>query len=237
MFEGNKVMNKYVSRNRPLPNHTNLDYYECLAKIALERIFPEEFSGLLIVDRPDLQNKEMDIGIEVTRAINSDQETVDNLYNKIKIGQVRDSNGVEKCISDIYKRNGMNYLNEYYKRFPKEKFGFHHGIPGSDNLNRVLDAWYNKLKNLNSDGFKRFCRNYLFVYSDISIIVTMLDQAISKMKSDQVGFDSVFDKVYIYVPECIYILDLENCISKNINIKNIQFDIAIAAREMVIAGE
>ena len=42
--------------NKPLPDHTKVDYYECLAKLILEKMFPNEFENLEILDKPDLQD-------------------------------------------------------------------------------------------------------------------------------------------------------------------------------------
>ncbi len=55
-----------IEKDRPLPDHTKLDFYECLAKLTLEELFPEHYSGLILADKPDIQGK--NIGIEVTMA-------------------------------------------------------------------------------------------------------------------------------------------------------------------------
>ena len=55
-----------IRKNDPLPDHTKLDYYECVAKITLEDLFPDRYQDLKVLDKPDLQGKE--IGIEVTKA-------------------------------------------------------------------------------------------------------------------------------------------------------------------------
>lgn len=48
---------KVIDEDKPLPKHTNLDYYECYAKVVLEDMCPNQFSDLDILDKPDLQNK------------------------------------------------------------------------------------------------------------------------------------------------------------------------------------
>lgn len=70
-------------KDKPLPNHPKIDYYESLAKVVLEKLLPDEFEKLEIKDKPDLQNTKKNIGIEVTRAIDSVQEKNESLYSKI----------------------------------------------------------------------------------------------------------------------------------------------------------
>ena len=85
-------------KNKPLPDHTRLDYHECLAKIVLEALFPNVFMDLELKDKPDLHNIEMKTGIEVTRAFNQKQERNENLFTKIAYGKIRDK---EKAIEEI----------------------------------------------------------------------------------------------------------------------------------------
>ena len=73
---------KVIEEDKPLPEHTKLDYYECYAKIVLEEMFPERFSDLIIIDKPDLQNEQLDIGVEVTSSVNAKQKEVEALYVK-----------------------------------------------------------------------------------------------------------------------------------------------------------
>ena len=84
--------------NKPLPDHTKVDYYECLAKLILEKMFPNEFENLEILDKPDLQDDKNGIGVEVTIARNKVQEENESLYAKIESGQVRNR---DKAIEKI----------------------------------------------------------------------------------------------------------------------------------------
>lgn len=58
----------------PLPKHTELDYYECYAKIILSHLLSINCESILIRDRPDLQFIDDSRGIEVTQAIDQDQQ-------------------------------------------------------------------------------------------------------------------------------------------------------------------
>ena len=67
----------------PLPKHTKLDYYECYAKIILSHLLSINCESILIRDRPDLQFIDDSRGIEVTQAIDQDQQIAENLYTNI----------------------------------------------------------------------------------------------------------------------------------------------------------
>lgn len=83
-------------KNKPLPDHTKIDYYECLAKIVLEEIFSKEFERLEIIDKPDLQNNEKDTGIEVTIARNGKQLENEKLFCKILYNMIQDKESAIK---------------------------------------------------------------------------------------------------------------------------------------------
>ena len=62
-----------IDENKPLSSHTKLNYWECYAKIVLKDLLPDEFCNLTLADKPDLQDADGDVGIEVTRAENPKQ--------------------------------------------------------------------------------------------------------------------------------------------------------------------
>ena len=55
-----------IDPNKPLPDHTKLDYDECCAKLILEELFSKRYGQLTLADKPDLQGD--GVGIEVTIA-------------------------------------------------------------------------------------------------------------------------------------------------------------------------
>lgn len=72
-----------IDRDKPLPPHTKLDYYECYAKIVLEDLFPVFISELLLKDKPDLQDIRSQVGIEVTIAEISETIEAQRLYSTL----------------------------------------------------------------------------------------------------------------------------------------------------------
>lgn len=47
----------------------NTNFFETYAKLSLETLLGEDYSGLVNIDRPDLQMEDRSLGIEVTRAM------------------------------------------------------------------------------------------------------------------------------------------------------------------------
>lgn len=69
-----------IDKNKPLPDHTKLDYDECCALLILRELFPDRYSTLEIDDKPDLQG--LKVGVEVTIA--DDRNRQEALNNWIK---------------------------------------------------------------------------------------------------------------------------------------------------------
>ena len=67
-----------IEKDKPLPDHTKLDYYECYAKIVLEDLFPDRYFNLILADKPDLQG--YDVGIEVTKANGKNREELEGCW-------------------------------------------------------------------------------------------------------------------------------------------------------------
>lgn len=70
-------------------------------------MYPNDFMDLEIRDKPDLQNAEIDVGIEVTRAVNPVQVQNEKLYSKIIHGQTRDKDKAIKKINSSYKPSSI----------------------------------------------------------------------------------------------------------------------------------
>lgn len=208
-----------INHDLPLPDNTKVDYYECLAKIILESLFEDEFHNLEIeCERPDLQNEELSIGVEVTISENDKQKEAESLYTKLEYGLTR---------------NPQNTLKKIEKLGAKYEDGILIGIPDSDNFDRILKSFKHKLENMNKDDFHIFKKNYLLIYSSIYATEEMINNAIETMCEIQENKCHCFQRVYIVVPYYLYVCDLVCKSSSIINIKDLQYGFAISARNMV----
>jgi len=140
---------KRIDKNKPLPKHTKIDYHECYAKIILEKMFPETFCDLVILDKPDLQNNQLNIGVEITSSGNYKQREAQALYEK---WHEQDTKGKEKIEKQIKKCGAK--LNK----------GILEGISDNDNFERIYKVLENKMKKFNL-MITNFLRNNIYLFS------------------------------------------------------------------------
>lgn len=72
-----------IEKNRPLPSQTKLHYDECYAKFVLEYCYPERYGTLSVLDKPDLQNRCLDIGVEVTTSASENFKAAESVACKL----------------------------------------------------------------------------------------------------------------------------------------------------------
>jgi hypothetical protein len=214
-------MVKRIEKDKPLPKHTKVDYYECYAKIVLEEMFPERFSDLVILDKPDLQNAQLNIGVEVTSSINPKQKEAEELYVKWHCqgneGKKKIERQIEKC--------GGKLIN-----------GVLSGIPSHDDFGRIYAQLNNKIEKIGE--YKSFSKQYLFIFSDIYATSTMREKALEEMHHIYTCASPKFDGIYVLVPGALYVFDLANNITfeRGIN-SNMQYLQACSARQTVTKEE
>ena len=126
-----------INKDEPLPRHTEYDWEECYAKVVLENLLKEEFYDLNIIDKPDLQNEELNVGIECTVSINIESMEAEYLYSELTYGK---SKNPDKCKERIKKLGGN--ITEY-SMFESRTVS----------LNSILGAVRTKLKKLNGNGY------------------------------------------------------------------------------------
>lgn len=210
-------MLKTIDKDKPLPEHTKVDYYECYAKIVLEEMLPETFHDLVISDKPDLQNNQLSIGIEVTSSENTKQREVDSLYSKWpdqdKKGKEKIEKQIEKCGAKI---DGC----------------FLCGISDHDNFESIYEALKNKMKRF--DGYEPFNKQYLFVFSTILATPAMRKDALKEIHNICTSSNKKIEGIFIHVPGEIYVFNLADNITCERKIdSNMQYIQACNAREMV----
>lgn len=203
---------------KPLPEHTSLNYDECYAKIVLEKVVSESFQNLIIKDKPDLQSSDGSKGIEVTCAIAQDQMNAEKLYSKMKSGLVRNEEGAKKTIKEC----GCTVEKEIL-------IG-----TGTDSFKLVLDALEKKLKIINQGGYATFNEYDLFISSDISSDDKMRQEALKSMVEISKEYKISFNQIIVLVPDELCLFNLK---TKEYQVKKIagtmQREMACSARKMV----
>ena len=205
--------------DEPLPKHTKFDYYECYAKVVLEELYPEEFKDFEIKDKPDLQMKYGDLGVEVTNSVDKDQLKAEGLYIDIEYNRIRN---VTKAVEEI-KKCGCNLEN-----------GILIGKTSSSSFKSILEAFDKKLEKLNAGDYKYFDKNHLFVFSYIHVNDRMVMEAIQEMRQKQISMKIQYNKVFVLVPGYCYSLNLHISRYEKIRIDSkLQGVQADTARELV----
>lgn len=210
-----------IDKRKPLPPHTKLDYWECYAKIVLEELFPEKFCNLFLADKPDLQDSNGYVGIEVTRAENPKQLEAERLYAYLP-----------------YKEESQRAceIKRIEKTGAKVHDGFMMGIKGTDSFERINAAIDHKCKTIAKGGYKAFEEYHLFVFSSIYVVDYMLEEELEHLMAEDIG--KFYRMIYVLVPGEIYYFDLAVKGYTVFDIdSNMQHKQATKARQMVEEGE
>jgi len=208
-----------IRKNDPLPDHTKLDYYECVAKITLEDLFPDRYQDLKVLDKPDLQGKE--IGIEVTKA--SDQRHEEILNNWLKANETDDEN-LKSFYIDRMKHLGKEYTDGFIT-WPEYQPKFE----------LVKTAIEKKEKKVLSGGYREFGELDLFIFTDVGIYYDVIAEANEYMTCK--AHNSLFRIIYVFSRDSeLHIYNLHERKYYKIDVTG-QTERNIMAREMVIDGE
>lgn len=211
-----------INKDEPLPRHTEYDWEECYAKVVLENVLKEKFYDLNIIDKPDLQNEELNVGIECTVSINIESIEAEYLYSELTYGKAKNP---DKCKERIKKLGGN--ITEY-SMFESRTVS----------LNSILGAVRTKLKKLNGNGYKIFEKNYLFIRDCIYIPNQQIQGLQYLIGMIQSKHSIEFDKIYILLNSKLIELNMIDYTNKCIEFdSNTQYELAEKARNIVVEKE
>lgn len=174
-------------------------YEENIAKLILERIV---FNNSLVfqnADRPDLQNDNLGIGVEVTQAVDPKEAEIDSLYSQYT--DPDDSFFVNE-MSDEEKK-----AQRKRKQWLIEKGIKNPGIPLLTSTNftkgiesNAYDVFYNavktKLEKLNEGGYRIYSLNCLFILSKLCIEEKWCPDLLEQLISISKNYENQYTKIY-----------------------------------------
>ena len=174
-------------------------FFERYAKISLETLLGEHYANLVNRDRPDLQDNELGIGIEVTRAIREDVNVAHALINEMAGDAIMEVNDIDR---DNIARSGYAYgLGDGNMMGLKEYGYWSLAMP----MKRILES---KIRKVNNRFYGDYNEFGLFVFTkedlDDDGIRRVMDFAIQT----QNGLDLTYDKLYISQIQMLYVCDL-----------------------------
>lgn len=176
-------MNKIIDPNKPLPSNTIYKWHECFAKVMLEFALPNDFNNLKIKEKPDLQNIELNLGIEVTTAENKKDLEMERLYTYLEYDLIRDKQKVKNKIEHL----GGSISNGILV----------HPVRYRD-LDSIKNSILEKLNKLNGNGYQIFEHNYIFITESDMILENECAGLLDEYIELQNNFRIKFEKVYIY---------------------------------------
>ena len=215
-------MRKVIDKDKPLPDHTVLDYDECCAKLILEDFFPDIYGQIEVSDSPDLRS-EKNIGIEVTIA--NDEKMMQALNAWIKIPYADEQ-----------------HRDEYIRIMEKCGVPFEGGIQSWPSIKVSFDLVRNAIEKkqikLKKGNYSSEQRLHLFVLTDTWFCDEVINSAKQYLFADQknqIGFERIYVfsmGIYLHVfdltSETHYVIKIDNSEQTIRNIK---------AREMVENAE
>lgn len=210
--------------DRPLPDRTKIDIWECYARHVLLFIDSDKYGSLVYSDKPDLIDKAQSLGVEVTDSRPQNSREAESLYSKL--AYTKDPSWKKRQIERIEKC-GAHYEN-----------GILFGPKGTDSFEQILKAHLKKLKRLNSGDYAIFKRNELFMTSTILADEEMIREALSHMKEQSCIFPRRFDSVIVTVPGRNYVFSLNASTCESLKFEYCdQYRIANDARQEVIRAD
>lgn len=187
---------KYIDTwDKPLNKHTRTRYEECFAKYVLERFLPKQYHTLELGDRPDLFNVALDIGVEVSSAVNENQINAISLSTDIVYGRVRDK---QKAIERI-KKLGSTFT----------EYGTSHHQPDTSYEDLIV-TYREKTERLNSQDWKVFANNHLFVEINSLFLEYSFDKLMREITDINNSFKIHFNMVILWFCNFLFVLDIDN---------------------------
>ena len=174
-------------------------FFERYAQLTLEKILGEKYASLVNRDRPDLQNEDGSLGIEVTRAMEPDRHNANQLLKELAGMQIQEEQreDMQKIIDCGYGYGlpGLNYMgaleNEYWSL--------------AQPLKRILTS---KVKKVASGFYGSFNEFGLFVFCRDMLDMTQVEQAVTFTLLLQDNLDIRFNTLYLSQTDTLYVCRL-----------------------------
>ena len=175
-------------------------FFERYAMVSLATLLGEHYAHLVNRDRPDLQDEDLGIGIEVTRAIRENKNVANALVNEMAGEDIKEVNA-----EDLRHINQSGYAyglgdgsiigrNEY------EFWSL--ALP----LKRILEIKMNKV----NDGFYGdFDEFGLFVFTKEDLDIDQLKQTIAFMMEKQAYQNRLYSRLFLSQIQTLFDCDLE----------------------------
>lgn len=173
-------------------------FFERYAMYSLEALLGERYAHLVNADRPDLQDEEQGIGIEVTRAITEDKNVANSLINEMAGRTVKE---VDEDLLKI-QESGYSYgLDLNYSVGSNEYNYWALALP----MKRILESKLWKANNGFYGDFKEFG---LYVFTKYDLVADEVNEIIGFMMDAQQSCQFRYEHLFISQIETLFDCDL-----------------------------
>ena len=181
-------------------------FFERYAKIVLVDLLGEKYANLVNRDRPDLQDNDAGIGIEVTRAMVTGRDDAISL-----ITDMAGADDISECDIERIRKYGYSYgIHRRLMGKVEEEF-WSLAIP----LRRIIESQVGKVANGFYGCFHEFG---LFVFSKDELSLEYATQTMDYTIEIQQGNATKYATMFIFDTHSLFVCDLVNDIITQINV-------------------
>lgn len=181
-------------------------FFERYAKIVLVDLLGDKYANLVNRDRPDLQDNEAGIGIEVTRAMVTGRDDAISL-----ITDMAGADDISECDIERIRKYGYSYgIHRRLMGKVEEEF-WSLAIP----LRRIIESKVCKVANGFYGSFHEFG---LFVFSKDELSLEYATQTMDYTIEIQQGNTTKYATMFIFDTHSLFVCDLENDLITQINV-------------------
>ena len=181
-------------------------FFERYAKIVLVDLLGDKYANLVNRDRPDLQDNEAGIGIEVTRAMVTGRDDAISL-----ITDMAGADDISECDIERIRRYGYSYgIHRRLMGKVEEEF-WSLAIP----LKRIIESKVCKVANGFYGSFQEFG---LFVFSKDELSLEYATQTMDYTIEIQQKNTTMYATMFIFDTHSLFVCDLVNDIITQINV-------------------
>ena len=174
-------------------------FFERYAQITLETVLGKEYAELVNKDRPDLQMPDRSLGIEVTRAMESNKRAALHMLKEMAGLEVQEENREE--ISQIIK-SGYGYGlqdGKYIGHLEYEYWSL--ALP----LRRIIES---KISKVGSGFYGEFQEYGLYIFCKDDLTEEEVNMTMEYASELQRHIDVKYSKIYLSLINRLYVCDL-----------------------------
>ena len=175
-------------------------FFERYAMVSLATLLGEHYAHLVNRDRPDLQDEEQSIGIEVTRAIRENKNVANALVNEMAGEDIKEVNA-----EDLRHINQSGYaygLGDGTLVGRNEYEFWSLALP----MKRILEI---KMDKVNNGFYGDFDEFGLFVFTKEDLDLDQIKQTIAFMREKQAYQNRLYSRLFISQIQAMFDCDLE----------------------------